>query len=127
VKHIKLFEKYQDHPILDFFNDIIDDYKIEVTEQNPRTEVHIQNIPKYKPILNDDLKNIISILKQYRPSQSRHDGWGDRKRPIVDSYLRDLPFIKRIEDTSGYSLIDFSTTGFFDYRENYGLWLIFIK
>jgi len=126
--HLKLFEKFQDHPILDFFQEIIDDYKIDLSiggirgddfvtsrydDKSHIVTIRINGISNDKYIPNNDISEIVSVLITKKSSNR------------LDS-LKKLSLIKRIENTSEYKLFNFYTVGFKTKSKQFDIILDFI-
>ena len=132
MNHIKLFESFEDHPILDFFQDIIDDgynVKVHTNGKDNKIEISIENLPMFGKI-PDDVIPIMNELKNIKTNPQF--SWSSMPQYIrlnvVSSYLRETPIIKRIENTIEYFLYDFKTSETMNRGDRkFSLYLVFFK
>jgi hypothetical protein len=133
MNHIRLFESFEDHPILDFFQEIIDDgydVKIQTNGKDNKIEISILNLPMFRK-MPDEITPIMNELKNIKTSSQFN--WNSMPQYIrlnvVSSYLKETPIIKRIENTIEYFLYDFRTSETMSHRgdRKFSLYLVFFK
>lgn len=124
MKYLKLFES-QDHLLLDFFQDIRDEYDLKLSENHYRASIQISNVSRTKNT-NPDILQIISIMDSELTALLNScdlckdglvkaiqdfklwDNWITNLNPII----RKIPLIQKIEEMTDYRFHRFSELGF---------------
>lgn len=128
MKYLKFFENLSDHPLLDFFQDIRDEYDVKSEENHYRIFVDIDNISKVSNT-NPDIKQIVSILHSLNNSVSKMGKLKTNSYDTCDAFydiflnhfnhrMKSISLIQRIEDMTEYKFHRCSEIGFLDHHKS---------
>lgn len=133
MKYLKFFENLSDHPLLDFFQDIRDEYDVKSEENHYRIFVDIDNISKVSNT-NPDIKQIVSILHSLNNSVSK---MGKLTTDTYDTYdiflnhfnhrMKSISLIQKIEDMTEYKFHRCSEIGFLNHKPTFKISILFVE
>ncbi len=149
MKYLKLFEDLKDHPLLDFFQDIGDEYDLKLSTNHYRVSIQISNVSKVKNT-NPDILQIMSIMDseliEFHRLNSARNKWtlnsmkGKYSQSEIDRVINDfdygctlspqiqkIPLIQRIEEMTDYKFHRCSENGFLSKRETFNLSILFVE